>query len=65
MATEFRDPFTVRYRRSIALATPFVAVILSVLFYYVTMPKSAQTATASGEKIADSQLLQVGALPVT
>jgi hypothetical protein len=65
LATEFRDPFTVRYRRSIALATPVVAVILSVLFYYVTMPKSAQTASASGEKIADSDLLQVGALPVT
>jgi hypothetical protein len=65
MATEFRDPFTVRYRRSIALATPVVAVILSVLFYYVTMPRSAQTASASGDQISESQLLQVGALPVT
>lgn len=65
MSAEFRDPFTVRHRRSIALVTPVAAVVLSVVFYNVTMPKSAQTASATGEKIAESELLQVGALPVT
>lgn len=65
MATEFRDPFTVRHRRSIALGTPVAAVILSVLFYNVTMPKSAQSADESGRQLAASELLQVGALPVT
>ena len=65
MATEFREPFTVRYRRAIALATPVVSVVLSVLFYYVTMPKSVQSADSSGRDVPESQLLQVGALPVT
>lgn len=65
MSTEFREPFTVRHRRLIALFTPVAAVILSVLFYNVTMPRSAQTANASGEQMAASELLQVGALPVT
>jgi hypothetical protein len=65
MSSEFRDPFTVRHRRLIALLTPVAAVLLSVLFYYVTMPRSAQTASATGEQLKESELLQVGALPVT
>lgn len=65
MDLEFRDPFTVRHRRTIAIVSPIAAVVLSVLFYNVTAPRSVQTAAASGTKLRESDLLQVGALPVT
>ena len=65
MTIEGREPFTVRHRRTIALSTPVLSVILSVLFYQVTMPRSAQSADSEGRDLKESQLLQVGALPVT
>lgn len=65
MSTESRNGFTARYRWAIALSAALAAVVLLVLVYRLTAPKTAQTTTPSGERIPEREVLQVGALPVT
>jgi len=65
MATEFRDRFFARYRWAITLCTSVATVVLAVVVYRVTAPKSVQLIGASGERLPVSDVLQVGALPVT
>lgn len=54
-----------RYRWAIALAAPVAAVVLLVLVYRLSAPPAVQTTTSSGDRIAESEVLRVGALPVT
>lgn len=65
MDPEFRESFAARHRRAIALGIPLVLVVVALLFYNVTKPMSSQSVNASGGKLAESEMLQVGALPVT
>lgn len=54
-----------RRRWAFALSAVLAAVVLLVLVYRLSAPKNTQTTTASGERIPESDVLQVGALPVT
>lgn len=65
MATESRNRVTARYGWAIALAAALAAVMLLVLVYRATEPKTAQTVAPNGESIPESDVLRVGALPVT
>ena len=65
MATESRNWFTGRYRWAMALSLPLAAIVLLVFLYRVTAPKPTQTTTESGGRIAEGDILRVGALPVT
>ncbi len=47
------------------MAAAVATILLLVLAYRLTAPSSTQTTTESGERIAESDVLQVGALPVT
>ena len=65
MPTEPRNSFTGRYRWAMALIVPLAAIVLLVLLYRVTAPKTAQTTTPGGAAIPEGDVLRVGALPVT
>jgi len=65
MPTESRNGFAARHRWTIGVSTAFATVLVLVLIYRVSAPKTGQTTTASGKRIPDSDVLQVGALPVT
>lgn len=65
MATEFRDRFFARHRWAITFGASVAAVVLAVVVYRVTAPKSAQRIGASGARLPMGDVLQVGALPVT
>jgi len=65
MPTESSNGFTTRHRLAIALGATLAAVLLLVLVYRLTTPKTAQTTSASGAQISEKDVLQVGALPVT
>lgn len=65
MAAESRSRVAARYRWAIALAAPLVAVMLLVLVYRATEPRTAQTMAPDGESIPEGDVLRVGALPVT
>ena len=62
MPTEYRNGFTARYRWPIALAAALATVIMLVLAYRLTEPTMT---TLGGEGIPESDVLRVGALPVT
>lgn len=62
---EFRNPFNRQYRWAIVVGLSVATVVLLVLVYRATAPRSAQTTAPSGDRIAESEVLQVGALPVT
>ncbi len=62
---EFRNLFNRRFRWAIALGLPVAAIALLVLIYSATAPRSAQTTARGGERTSESDVLQVGALPVT
>ena len=64
MPTEGRDAFMSRYRRSLLLGGWLAGVVLTVLLYHVTQPRSAAT-TSGGRELTDAETIQVGALPVT
>ena len=64
MTTESRNGFTSRYSWAIALSTALAAVVLLVFVYRLTAP-TPQTITGSGDRIPESDVLRVGALPVT
>jgi hypothetical protein len=65
MATESGNGFTHRYRFAIALGGSVAVIALLVLAYQATAPQSAENTTGSGNRISESEVLQVGALPVT
>lgn len=58
-------PFRTRYRWRIILASVLTAVVLLVLGYRLTAPESQQVRDAAGARVAESEVLRVGALPVT
>ncbi|MEX2153280.1 MAG: hypothetical protein WD825_08065 [Gemmatimonadaceae bacterium] len=62
---ESGNGFTQRHRWAIAAGTAIAAVVLLVVVYKASAPRSAPTTTASGDRIPESEVLQVGALPVT
>jgi ADP-ribosylglycohydrolase len=62
---ESGNRFTHRHPWAIAAGAAVAAVVLLVVLYRATTPRSAQTTTASGDRIPESEVLQVGALPVT
>lgn len=47
------------------LSSAVVAVVILVLAYRLTAPEPTQTTSARGQRIPESNVLQVGALPVT
>jgi hypothetical protein len=65
MPTVFRNRFTARYRWVIGLCGAIATVAVLVLIYRLTAPRTTQTTTASGQQIPESEILKVGALPVT
>lgn len=65
MTTPPDDSFVARHRWPIMFASAIVAVVILVLAYRFTAPEPAQTTSASGQRLAESDVLQVGALPVT
>ena len=64
MPNEGRDAFINRYRRSLGLGGWIAGVVLTVVLYNVTLPRSA-AATSGGRELTDDETIQVGALPVT
>ena len=60
-----RNGFAHRHRGAIGLATSVGTVVVLVLVYKATTPRSIQDTTATGERIAESEVLQVGAWPAT
>jgi hypothetical protein len=56
--------FTRRYRWAIALATAVATIVVLVMVYRGTAPTS-RGKTATGDPVPGSDVLQVGALPVT
>ena len=52
-------------RWALALSGALATVVLLLLVYRLTTPRADQTTTAAGKRIPDSDVLQVGALPVT
>lgn len=64
MPNEGRDAFISRYRRTLGLGGWLAGVALTVVFYNVTLPRTA-AATSGGRELTDDETIQVGALPVT
>lgn len=54
-----------RHQLAITAGAAVAAVVLLVLLYRATAPRSAQDTTASGAQLAERDVLRVGALPVT
>ena len=52
-------------RWALTIAGALATVVLLLLVYRLTAPRGDQTTTAAGKRIPDSDVLQVGALPVT
>lgn len=65
MATSSGNGFSKRHGWALALGAAVAAILILVLVYRITAPRSGQTTTASGEPVPESDVLQVGALPVT
>jgi hypothetical protein len=65
MPTESRNGLSAGPRWALTIAGALATVVLLLLVYRLTTPRSDQTTTAGGKRIADSDVLQVGALPVT
>lgn len=59
------NSFIRRHGPAIALGVSVAAIALLVLVYRTTAPRSVQDTTASGDRVSESEVLQVGALPVT
>jgi hypothetical protein len=60
-----RDRFATRNRLAIGVVAAVALIAMLVLAYRLTAPDSTQTTTSSGERIPESDVLRVGALPVT
>ena len=65
MPSEMRDRFSTRNRLTIGVVSAAALVAMLVLAYRLTAPDATHTTTPSGERISDSDVLRVGALPVT
>lgn len=59
------NPFDRRYRWAIAFGLSAATLVVLLLVYSATAPRSAQTSAPGGDRISESEVLQVGALPVT
>lgn len=57
--------FLARRRVALIVGGGVAAVVLAVVAYRMTAPTSAQRTSVSGDRIPESDVLQVGALPVT
>lgn len=65
MSTESGNRFTTPQRWVLGVGLSLAVVAALVLVYKATAPRSAQTTSASGNKIPEDDVLRVGALPVT
>ena len=65
MPDDNREPFTHRYRRSLAFGGWIAGVLLTVVFYNLTAWRPARLASEGAAGAADAPMIQVGALPVT
>ena len=63
MTTEPANGFLRRYRWAIVPAAAVTAIALLVLVYRATMPRSDQAVPST--QASESEVLRVGALPVT
>lgn len=57
--------FIHRHGPAVTFGVSVAAIALLVLIYRTTTPRSVQDTTASGDRVSESEVLQVGALPVT
>jgi hypothetical protein len=62
MPAESSNGFSARHRLVLAIAGALATVVLLVMVYRLTAPKAT---TVGGGRVAEGDLLQVGALPVT
>ena len=65
MPDESRNGLSAGPRWALTIAGAVATVVLLLLVYRLTAPKANQSTTAGGKRIPDSDVLQVGALPVT
>ena len=65
MSSEMPNRFATRNRFAIGVVAAVALIAMLVLAYRLTAPDSSQTTTSSGQPIAESDVLRVGALPVT
>ena len=62
MPTGSSNGFSARHRLVLAVAGAIATIVLLVMVYRLTAPKPT---TVGGAKVAEGDLLRVGALPVT
>ena len=62
MPAESSNGFTARHRLVLAIAAALATVMLLVMVYKLTAPKPT---AVGGARVAEGDLLRVGALPVT
>jgi len=65
MLEETPQQFAARHRWSVGLLSTVAALVVLILVYRLTTPKTSQMGLAPGQGIPDSDVLKVGALPVT
>jgi hypothetical protein len=65
MFEESPKDFAARHRWAVGLFSTVATVVLLVVVYRVTAPKTSQTGFAPGQRSPDGDVLKVGALPVT
>ena len=65
MFEESPKDFAARHRWAVGLVSTVATVVLLILVYRVTAPKTSQTDFAPGQRNPDGDVLKVGALPVT
>ena len=62
MPAESSNGFSARHRLVLSVAAAVATVVLLVMVYRLTAPKPT---TVGGARVAEGDLLRVGALPVT
>lgn len=65
MIGEFREALMARYRWPLILAGVIAGVLTTVLLYNVSTPKAEMVGGVAVKDLPESQILRVGALPVT
>jgi len=65
MFEETPRQFAARHRWAVGLLSTVATLVVLILVYRLTAPKTSQMGLAPGQRIPDGDVLKVGALPVT